>query len=1117
MATTAATLLTARDMQACWVLLIEGLPVACTTWDSNSQMQTAYAGTDYSSVTWFRGLEIVGNISQRINLFDSKVDWEDISFRVVDEGSDRLAGLVCRESHATAFKTVLTASFDNNDTTMTVQSTAAFASSGTVYLGGNTYAYTGKTATTFTGCSPKYALFTTSGGSAFADYHAIPTDETGSLIDVWSAPRSVYNRRCALYLHHIETGAPVTKANASLRWAGRIKQAPKDNGDGSFTFSAWSLKEDLNRTLLDEQYTATIADGTYLKSAITKVQLNSLQVTTTPTFIARNTAETAIDFPITPAATYARRTHEDLRDGLNATFNTWTTGGTIWPTRLRIGLVDADGQGEMHYQILATLPDTTNFYKVTVTLDARVWEMLGWPVASAWSSSSGIKITHELERKESGSAEWLLTAPGRPMTQMFPLAAPWAVGIDVSGEAGVWADQPTMPSALRTVDDPSNPGTALTATGFLRVGDLAILAVHRRALGSTPQFWIVQNVTKMLAPLGTSGDVLRWGGTDGESLSARQVWIEHGVASDMLLKIAASTGTAAYNSSLDVYPRCMGLGIPYSLLDGPSWALMSRVSWWLILSGPTPFLDLLESALAIRNSHVVWRSGKLYLRQLGLVPPGSEDWTLTESNKAGANEGPDRTIVTRGATGIINNALLHYNADINGKFRDKISVALASSIADFGKSKTQEIKGWGVYPSLLDVADAGLHDWATSMATSMAHWSRPIALAERTIDLSLADAAPGDSVSITDSYAVSPTLGTRGLSTWPGYITAVDFDWTKPQASKVTVALFPEADPAQNAAWSPSAQVASSSVAASKLTVTCDAHKYSDSAEAADASHFDAGDKCLIYEASAAAGTTYALTVDSQSGNNITFTTDPTTGNGLSALKRWVVTYDDIALVVSAQKAKSFIADSADTTTGDSTYIRYNWGGAVEPGSTTTATYTNVYRKIVNQADNKGEPLAVHWFADAVYSLNNILSYKTQIHPINQHLVSEQSQTGTTHKLVYGPVWVEWYGGARRAAKVMARMKTSANTATARFICSSGLVRGTSSTTTTYGDGGIISGDVTTTSTGYVYTSETAIAVPWRTARNGNAGGFWLTVEIFTDNAGATAYLDYVSLRETEI
>ena len=112
---------------------------------------------------------------------------------------------------------------------------------------------------------------------------------------------------------------------------------------------------------------------------------------------------------------------------------------------------------------------------------------------------------------------------------------------------------------------------------------------------------------------------------------------------------------------------------------------------------------------------------------------------------------------------------------------------------------------------------------------------------------------------------------------------------------------------------------------------------------------------------------------------------------------------------------------------------------------------------------------------------------------------------------------MEWYGGARRAAKVMARMKTSANTATARFICSSGLVRGTSSTTTTYGDGGIISGDVTTTSTGYVYTSETAIAVPWRTARNGNAGGFWLTVEIFTDNAGATAYLDYVSLRETEI
>ena len=1104
MATTASTLLTARDVQACWSLLVEGIPLAATTWDSNSQMQTAYSGTGHAGVTWFLGLELIGNIGQRINLFDSKVDWEDVSFRVVDETADRLAALVCRESHNTAFKTSLTASFDNNDTTMNVLTTSAFPTTGTVYLGGNAYSYTGKTASSFTGCSPAYALFATNGGAAFTDYHAIPTDETGGLVEVWSAPRFVYNRRCALYLHHIEDGAPVTKANASLRWAGRVKEAPKDNGDGSFTFASWSVKQDLNQTLLDEQYTATLREGAWLLPAQCKVKVNSSKTAVAGGLTLRNTSETDIDFATSPA-TVLYRTHEDIRDGLNSTFNTWATALDIWPTRMRVALVDVDG--EQRYQFAATLPDSSNRYTASVRLQPAAWRMLGWreersPATKRLDYTSG--------------SEMVLTAPFAPLSQVVPMWPGAAFTID--SETGVWADQPTMPPGLGVVDDPSNPATSLQANGFLQVTD-QILAVHHKTSGS-PRFAIVENVTEDLAPLGTSG-VNVWNHlyTDGAALVARQVWIEHGVCGSMFLKLAASTGVAAYNAAVsDIYPRPLGLGIPYSLLDGPSWALMSRSTWWLILMKPTPFLDLLESALSMRNAHVVWSGGKLAIRRLGLVPPGAEDWSLTEANKAGATEGPDRTVVTRGGTGIINNAILHWNPDLQGKFRDTSQVSLASSIADFGKSKTAEIKGHGVYQGLLGFADAGLRDWAQSLAASLAHWARPVAIAKRSIDLSLADAVPGDSVTLSDNYAISPSTGTRGLSSWPGYITEIDFNWKDPKSSTATIALFPEADPFQLVGWSPSAQVASSSVAASKLTVTCTAHKYSQSTEAADASYFPAGYKCLIYEMSTAAGTTYALTVQSQSGNDITFTTDPTSGAALDTAKRWVVTFDDIATAVTAQKGRSFIVDSADTTTGDSTYNRYNWGGSVAPGDGTSTDYTTVCRRLVNQADNKGEPLAVHWFADAVLSANNLLGYKTRTHPVNCPMVSEQSQTGVTHKLVYGPVWVEWYGGSRRGAKVMARMKTSANTATARFICSTGMVRGTSNVTTTYPDGGIVYGDVTTTSTSYVYTSETTIATPWRTgARSTAAGGFWLTVELFNSTGGSVSYLDYVSLREVEL
>src|SRR3990167_8187753 len=372
MATTSSTLRTATNIGGgVFVFSIDGAPIAATTANPVSLASAAWVGTPHAGVTFSGGLHIPGPFEQSINLIDSKVDWESLSITITDNQSDTLAGKILREAHTGAHNALLKADFDQDDTTMTVDSTTGWASSGTVYLGNNAYTYTNTTANTLTGCTPAYDLFAVDAGTSFTDFHAIPTDSSGGEPVVSDQLRSWYNRRVGIWFHHTEDGVLVTRANAKLIWAGRLKSSPKDNGDGSFTFQAWHIKEALNRILLEDQYQGEFAEGWWLDPAGTKIEINSIRLTSSPP-ANRNIGPTAIPFATTPSSA-ALRTVGDVRDGINEQLNTWA-GADIWPEDMRL-LLSADGT----HRFRARMPDTTNSYLVEVTLTAFLWNMLGWP------------------------------------------------------------------------------------------------------------------------------------------------------------------------------------------------------------------------------------------------------------------------------------------------------------------------------------------------------------------------------------------------------------------------------------------------------------------------------------------------------------------------------------------------------------------------------------------------------------------------------------------------------------------------------------------------------------------------------------------------------------------
>jgi hypothetical protein len=1099
-----ASWLAAQEFAHCsFVLVLDGVNLGwCTTGTQvtgTGSITAAWSSTDWTS---FRGgLDIVGTIERTVQPFEGTIEDQSLTFTVVDH--DGAASQLFRDSYSSANKTVLTADLDSDATTVTVKSTTGFASSGHIYIGATeaiAYAAGGGGGTTFTTCTRgKWSIGRTSTDARFGRPHLANSGPNTIAPVVSDTPLNWYNRGVALYLVHYRGGAWETVDEAELLWTGRIK-AYTDEGDGRVSIECRSLEDSLRKTLLGNRYEGKASPGIYLTTETADIVLTSSKGTSQlgPTTDTLTTTGSLIGL-------------QELVTEINVQLaaNDANVHG-VWSL---VEGYNAAGAKRFIFRAYDSAGASGDVYRMRIALSAQVWEALGF-----YRHGNAHDAANRPFRDVNG--RWVLEREFSPVDsdgKYHELAANGVpknvtIAVDTStGELPTFTVSPVTQGTFRA--QPTMPSFAQFGDGFLRIGDGVFLV---QDLGGN-DFEILDDMTWAFAAVG--GDV------SSESLviegsatvPVKQVWFETGTLGDFMRQLMLSTGTNGFNEpDDDVYPVEMSIGMPYSLVDATSWALL-EMPYDLILLEPTPFLDLLESALSVAAAHLVFRDGKLTVRPCGaLLPASMAVCAFTEDNKARPNEHPR---VVRNASGIVNRAVLKFSKELSGDtFTKTIQANALASQGDFAATKTITIKALGIY------SDTVAEEWSQRFAsTVLAYFSRPVAVIERSYDFSLeTQFAAGDLVTITDNSVIDPSTGLRGVTELPCWVLSKSFDWVT-GVGNVRLAFLPELADAVSV-WAPSARVDETDSTgsfvngynASTKTVRFKSHEYSLSTDDADASWFAAGDKVRIIRLGQTSPTAWADTIVSVSGNDVVLTTGLAgwTGTGY-----YVMQFDDVSTVTAGQVERAtFLADDADDTTGLSGRLSYRWAGRALAPESSTIVYTQPYRKNDTAADDKGEPLSVHVWADACNSLNNHAGYGSRVQVTDAWDVADAvTQTGTTWKLAYGPVFMPLYGGSRQLlVKVFGAVDKSAN-CTARVIFSKGLVRGASSTTTSYPEG---SGsaqdrlryvDLPFTNTTAIWSGAT-LSAPWRmTDPETGLPGAWVTVEIRAD-ADVTATISFAGL-----
>ena len=1094
-------------------VFFDGVDLVATTLDGDDATAFASvlsgAGAPWSSFTTLSpGLMATGTVAQKIELYTPEIDAEDPSFTVFDPDGT-IAGLVLREGSDHAATTYLTSTLaaGNATTTAQVKSTTDFDSSGTIYVGHEKITYTGKTATSFTGCTRAVnSIFTTNDGDAFAQAHLVQagtTDAPAYGPAVTTHPRTWYGRFCAVYLHVFDPVAGTWTAPDQSRrvWVGRIKNY-SDNGDGSLTFTCEDAKHLTKKATMGQQWSARANAGLPIGYASDSILLGN---SATTEYLLTEELSTL---------TGTTATHEQIAEAINDQFDTWAAAAALHTgDSFVLELVADVTGGPPKYRLSANTAGTpvTGSDNVVVWLNKYVWEWLGFtgPKIEGTLASGDTVAAGLLKKTDPWGTYHALDADSPP-------AIYWSEGlfqgaeIGVSQEAGTWINQPagSIPLAEGTV----LIGDAIYAVSYT-TGTITIQARLDRTTG---QF---VNASEWLGGVATTTGYVRLGDAS-EAPVVKQVWYEGdadgSLAGDAVLKLMLSSGTAAYNhADYDTYTGDgFGLGIPASLVDADSFAILNDVRVRLYLPEPKPLYDFLEPILAVAGCHLVWRStGATAQPKLTIVRPSSETayqatWALTEDNKADGE--PGRTRVTRSPDGLINRFELYYGDGVSS-VTNKIIVENVASQSDFGRKRTVKIEA----PNVVNAAEV----FPVTIAPAVAYFSRPLAVASRSINHTLTRMAPGDSASLVDNYVVNPLSGIRGDGTIYCWVLATSFDLATLRGS-CDVVFLPEKDPSRTAPWAPSARVdeaaSGAGYDAGTKTLTLKTNEFTNSGEDSDTTYFATGDKVHVYALDDASPLEWFDEVASTGADTITLVTGLA---GYDTALLYVVEYDDITTSSNGdQRAHAFIADDSDMTTGlvtNQTPYEYGTDEGI-PYADTTVDYSVGTVRPASTDGTQSEPASAHKIVYATKGANSQLAYKTCQNHVSLTTDGLMGAQGATETVVFArkiPLYGHVSLGGIRKIKLRARFKVAAGTGTIKFYTTNAPPAGTDY------EGGFTLGSsnsttATSSSTSYVWSSEVELTpVP---INNSGQWETWVVVTAYNSGANTTT-VSGISVREVTL
>ncbi len=948
-------------------------------------------------------------IEQRMEPWKGSPDVSKLTFGVMPTANTAAGDIFGRLAFAEAagVSTDLTVALTCTTTTVTVQSTAAFAASGTVYIGTEAIAYTAKGGggTTFTGCTRgKYAPLTDD-STGMAHEHRIPVIGEGITMPpkVTSLPRDWVGRWVTVWAHRVVGGVLDVKAQAQRIWAGRIT-GKRDEANGCAYIDCDSVAGKLrDTTLLRDQYTARVAEGIYLRAGW---KFNA-------TDYSSGTQLDATALSVVSSGVGANEILEGLytlSELLNA-LNDWLSAEKAAARLNFMWDLGVSGSGtDMRSKF--TWSDTTSASNRTIfTAKGAVLNFLGYPQPGNELNNASIDYVWLVNDPETYSS------PEEPYRR-YMMGGGGGSNVEVENVKGTWWDQSDyLPNSL----------------GFI-LGSIAILRVNGGPLGvfryTDADTIVCLGGEPLLDAIngGTSWDdalnFRRARQSDPGDLLLEQVVVVRSRFKWLMLQTLTSTGTADHNytdpnAHGDVWPSQMGAAIPWEFLGDNFYNSLMQVDelmadQLLLIDKPTKWTEIMGAEMVARQLHFIWKNGGLVLRTWATPTAAHALHTFTESNKAAPVNTQDtqRTVTSQTDEATKNVVKLEYNRLLTGEYRNSITLSDPRSQDAYG-AQPVTLKMRNTYGGLSGSMTA-VEELADTLAQSMPVFTRPLHILRRSISpLHFENCVPGDFCIITDNHARSPTDGTRGLSSKPGLIIRHRYDWggrevdtgkMRMPSGEVDILILPLSNISN---YSPAAEVdntqANAGYNAGTKVLTCYANVHSEAGEDADATHFDVGDAVYVVQvdpSDPASFLSWSDTVAGQSGNTITLTTGLA---GWSTSYRYRVISDTYNVATQAQTPDTYQADDADGMILD-TVNAYSYG--LDPAQATEWTDDDgededqLPRLYYNTMYGDGRPLDTGSEYDHAHMINALVNFRCTSQMQTLQRGTAKTYTGTGRKIV---------------------------------------------------------------------------------------------------------------------
>lgn len=952
-----------------YTVAIEGYPYLFTDATTQQAIDAWSGDTDSHHYTQaLGGLFVAFDNSQQLDWRNPFPRGGNCTLHIVPDSSDDTFGIDYGKRNAGA-RTELTGTVLRDDTTLNVKSTTGFDSSGEIWIGTECIGYTGVTATSFTGCTRgKYAPLGRSDGvgdfnSGFSQTHRVGTGALEILLnpEVTEFPRRWPNKWVSVYLHKYDASIPAlnSREDALPVFVGKIVSVTDDPNTGAMVIELKHVLDVIAEATIGgrNQWSGRIRNVVFLQYGMTFTMKDSTFANVTNTTTNKSADDLVV--VISGAATdyeinQGYYTTTELHEKLNAWLTAAKGGNDLIGTYAIAYNLPTDGsvQTRVDYQFADAGANDHSSFQLGMPRQIAAW--LGWinvPSIGHSGTFGQFFAMVGIEASNIYGSAWKVKIGDSPVLRAVSNynGAQTASAL-IDNEQGTFTDQydflPASSKPPASIDD--GFGVFLVDNHFL------VLGAYKKNAGTLVDPDVISNMFILADQMGLPGGGslfgVPWRQGEPEYTDIRQIFVlEMGLA-DALIRILASTGTLDYNlPDYDTLSYGVGISIPSEILESviADAAALPHSDQTIVLAfdKAVSLSKLLAGEMILRRAFFCWRAGRLRIGTWRSATDSNSEATLVEANKAEPADSVanHRSVTTEDGQWAVPIVNIRYNRQLtsspNGSenYSNTLTIADKAALDDLGgDGPSINIDCRGTFGDFMQTG-TNADSLAAGFMATMPYFSRPSNKSSRSIDQRFFEVLTiGSVVTVTDAYARDPDTGRRGVATRHGIVTRIRYslggklpgsDEAQPQGGEVDLFFL---DVNRVAAYVPCAQVDDTATNGGyddgAQTLTVYAHKYSESTEAVDASHFAEEDIYIdIIEIDPADPASPQIfqnrLLNSVSGNVLDLEdvlgVDDVNGDAWDSAKKYRVVFSSYATATAGEQIKTYQADTNDWLIAD--------------------------------------------------------------------------------------------------------------------------------------------------------------------------------------------------------